>query len=305
MGAWSIGVVSGIGVGCVYALIAVAYNLVLVSCGVFNFAQSALFSVTLVCAFALERSGASPLLALAAAVLIGIGLGYASELLAVRRFLGRPALFSGVIGLTEETLVSTLGLSLAITALLALVFGSGSYLVRSYVPISPIHLGALLIQPIYLVMLAAAAGVGLGLEIFLKRTEFGLVTRTIIDDPDGAALMGANPRRVISSAFVAAGAMGAVAAFLIAPLTGASAFVGGSLNLYGFAALAIGGFGSFRGALFGGLVVGLTSQLAQVAFEPQWAQPAVFALLMAVLAVRPAGLFGRQGMFGARGARDV
>jgi branched-chain amino acid transport system permease protein len=300
LGTFEVGIVSGIGLGCVYAMVAISYNLVLASSGVFNLGQNGLMSGAVILSFILaQRMGYSPIVTVLIVIALGAIAGSLSELIAVRVFLRR----GGV--LAEETLVSTLGLGLIMTAIAGLLFGGDIHPVQSYVSAAPIVVAGIPLQPIYLIMLVSAASVGIALELVLRYTDLGLMTRAIIASPEGASLLGISVIAVVQGAFVAAGAMGALASFLIAPITSASTSAGDSVALFGFAALAIGGFGSFRGALLGGVVVGLVSAQAQVFIDPVWARPIIFALILIILALRPAGLFGKAGMFGARASREV
>jgi branched-chain amino acid transport system permease protein len=306
MSAIEAAIISGVGLGSAYALVGVAYNIVLASSGVFNLAQSSVITVAVVVAYVLAHSIGMPIwLIVPVVVALGGMAGVLSELIAVRRFVGRNVLHTGLVGLTEETVVTTLGLSLAMTALVQLTFGNDIHPVTSYVPLQPIVLVGILVQPIYIAITAVTALIAFAIEMVLLHTEIGLVMRAIIVDPEGASLLGTNVRRVVQVAFLIAGAMGGIVALLIAPITEASAFVGGSLTLYGFAALAIGGFGSFRGVIAGGVIVGLVSQLSQVFLATQWGGPAVLLLMLTVLLVRPAGLFGRAGLFGSQASREV
>jgi branched-chain amino acid transport system permease protein len=300
LGTLEIGIVSGIGLGCAYALVALAYNLVLASSGVFNLGQGGLISGgTILTVVFGETLGLSLPLTLILVVAIGAVAGSLSELVAVRAFLGARG------EIAEETLVSTLGLGLVLTAVAALLFGGDVHAVKSYAPLSPVFLGNVPIQPIYIVMLGVVIVVAGGIELVLRYTGIGLVTRAIIADPEGSSLLGISVIRVVQVSFIISGALAALAAYLIAPVTSASVYVGDSVALYGFAALAIGGFGSFRGAVLGGLIVGLGSVMAQVILAPDWSRPVIFLLLIVTLVLRPAGLFGRAGMFGARASREV
>jgi branched-chain amino acid transport system permease protein len=306
MRALEFGIVSGIGLGCAYALVALGYNVVVAACGVFNLAQSASISAGIVVSYWLLERFATPIwLALLATLIVGMVLGALTDAVAVRRFLGREVLHTGLVGLTEETLVTTLGFSLALNAIIVLTFGSGSFHFPDYLPSRPLVLLNLPIQPIYLLMVAVAVGAVALIEMFLRYTASGLVMRTTIVDPEGASLMGSNVGIVVVLAFVTGGALSGLAAILLAPLFGVSAFVGSSISLFGFASLAIGGFGSFRGTLVGGIVVGLTSQMAQVFLTPEWSAPLILILMLMVLIIRPAGLFGHQGLFGSRAVREV
>jgi branched-chain amino acid transport system permease protein len=298
-GTVELGLIAGIGLGSVYALLALSYNMILASSGVFNLTQGATITVGIVGSYVLSHRlglhGPSGLLVLAAA---GGALGFVTERLAVRPFLG------GSAQLGREVIVSTLGLGLTVTAIVALLFGQDSFLIQPYLPQGPLVVAGLNIQPIYIAMLIAAAAVALAMELFLYFTSAGIIMRATISDREGAGLIGVGVGRVIQLTFVLGGALGAVAGFLIAPVVSVSVFSGDTVALYGFAALTIGGFGSFRGSLLGGMIVGLLVGMTPVVFEPYWTRPIVYLALLVVLLVKPAGLFGLAETFGG-GARDV
>jgi branched-subunit amino acid ABC-type transport system permease component len=295
-----IGIATGIGLGSIYVLLALSYTLILASSGVFNFAQEALVTCGAVAAFVLGQRYGIPLLFVVGIIAMGGALaGLISDRVAVRPFLNRPG------SLTHEALVSTMGLGLVITAVVAITFGVDSEVVPSYVSPTPVRIGSVPVRPIYILMLAVAAAIALTLELVMARTRTGMVLRATILDREGAGLLGIDPGKVVAASFALAGVLGALAGFLIVPVTNASPFVGGQISVYGFAAMAIGGFGSFRGAMVGGIIVGLVVGITPVYLDPAWAQPLVYALLLLVLIVRPTGLFGTAGQFGSARLREV
>ena len=131
--------------------------------------------------------------------------------------------------------------------------------------------------------------VGVAAERLLVRSRFGKSLRAVADDADAAALCGVPARRVVVLAFVAAGLLAGVAGLLDAPGRAVGVDDGVVLGLHGIAAALIGGLGSLRGALAGGLVVGMVQALA-VQARPQYGALAPLLLLVVLLAVRPQGL---------------
>lgn len=131
--------------------------------------------------------------------------------------------------------------------------------------------------------------VGLAAERLLVRSRLGKALRAVADDPDAAALCGVPARRVIAVAFVAAGLLAGVAGLLDAPGRAVGVDDGVVLGLEGIAAALLGGLGSARGALVGGLAVGLLQAFA-VEIRPQYGDVAPLLLLVVVLALRPQGL---------------
>ena len=295
-----LGIAAGVGFGSVYAMLALSYNMMIGSSGVFNLAQGAIITVGVVGSYVLRHILGVPIpidiFILAAA---GGTLGLLAERVAVRPFFG--------IGthLAAETLVSTLGLGLALTAILSLLFGPNNYSIEEYVSSTPLMVGSLLIRPIFLVMLAAAIVVTVAMELFLRFTSAGIITRATIFDREGAGLMGISVERVIQLSFGVGGVLGAVSGFLIAPLISVSVFSGDSVALFAFAALTIGGFGSFRGSILGGMLVGLLAALTPVFLNSYWVRPVIYAALILILIAKPSGFLGQAGGFGGSAVRDV
>jgi branched-chain amino acid transport system permease protein len=246
------------------------------------------------------RSGWHPLLVVAVVMGIGALAGAFAELVGVRRILAtRPK------DVAHDTMVSTLGLGMAGNALVAILFGTNILPVESFVSANPVVISGVPIRPVYIVMPIVVLVVAVGVELVLRFTEFGIVTRAVIASNEGASLLGISVRTVVQGAFVASAIMAAVAGFLVAPVLSASAFVGESMMLFGFAAIAIGGFASFRGAMVGGLIVGLILGLTPAFMDPTWRGPLVWVAMVVVLFIRPAGQFGKGGQFGAASVRQV
>ena len=132
--------------------------------------------------------------------------------------------------------------------------------------------------------------VGVFAERFLVRSRFGRSLRAVADDPESAALCGVNAGRVILYAFVAAGLLAGLAGLLDAPGRAVSVDDGVVLGLEGIAAALLGGLGSLRGALVGGLAVGLLQAFAVYSAGAALQDVAPLGLLVVLLAVRPEGL---------------
>jgi branched-subunit amino acid ABC-type transport system permease component len=298
----AVAIVVGIALGCVYALVAISFNLVLAACGVFNLTIGGVITAGVIISYELgTNSGWPPILVALTVMAFGGVVGWVAEILAVRRVLAmRPK------DVAHDTMVSTLGLGMAMTALAAVLFGTNILPVDPYVSADPIVVADVPIRPVYLIMPVVVVAVAVAVELVLRRTEFGMVTRAVIASNEGASLMGISVNRVVQGAFIASGLMAGLGAFLIAPVTSASPFVGEQVMLFGFAAIAIGGFASFKGALFGGLLVGLVVGVTPAFLdEPSLRGPLVWALMVVVLFIRPAGLFGKGGQFGAAAVREV
>lgn len=295
-----LGLVTGLALASIYVLIAISFTLVLAASGVFNFAQGTIVMGGTILAFLFGVLFAWPPV-IAVAVIIGVGVlaGLLTHLLAVWPAIGRSRSF------THTTMLTTIGLGTAANAIIALIFGSDSHRVPSYVSDDPLAVFGIPLRPIYLVMIAAGVVVTFSIEWLVRRTELGHMFRATLEDPEGAQLLGIDTRKIIAFAFGLAGAMSAVAGFLIAPVIAASAFTAQELAFYGFAGMAIGGFGSFAGALVGGLIVGLIGGIVPAVGNPHVALPLLWLVVVAVLLVKPAGLWGAAGLFGSARLREV
>jgi branched-subunit amino acid ABC-type transport system permease component len=296
----ALSIVSGLALASIYILIALSFNILLAASGVFNFVQASIIMGGTILAYYVTAAWHLPLaVCLAFALVMGGAAGALTEVVAVTPILRRSE------DTVEIVLLTTLGVSLAADAVVALLFGADPRHVPSYVTDNPVHLGSLPIRPLYLLMIVVTlATVGLIL-VAVQRTSLGRTFRITLEDPDGAALLGINVPRVVRSAFVIAGALAAMAGVLIAPVTSASAFNSFPFVFASFAAMAIGGFGSVSGTLLGGGVVGLVSGLSAGLLRPAWTGPMLLAILVVVLLVRPAGLLGAPGLFGAARSREV
>lgn len=296
----ALGIVTGLALASIYILVALGFTLVIAASGVFNFAQGTLVMIGTVLAFVLVHAlGWHWVVAALATVSAGALLGLVTHTVAVRPALGRAHAF------THTTLLTTIGFATALGAATALVFGGDSQLVKSYVGDAPVHFASIPVRPIYLLVIASAAGVTLAIEWVLRNTAAGTVFRMTLEDPEGARLLGIDTGRVILATFALAGALSTLTGFLAAPVVSASAFNAHDLAFLGFAGMAIGGFGSFMGALVGSVVVGLIAGIAPVLADPHLVVPLVWCIVLCVLLVKPSGLWGAAGLFGAPRARDV
>jgi branched-chain amino acid transport system permease protein len=296
----TLGLVTGLALASIYVLIAVSFTLVLAASGVFNFAQGTIVMIGTILALVLGVHLGWPILAVTAAIcLLGAGAGVLTHLIAVWPVIGRTKSFA------HSTMLSTIGLGLAANALAALLFGADSQPVPSYISDSPITIGSIPLRPAYLLMIVAGILLTASIEIVVRKTVLGSIFRVTLEDPEGAQLLGIDTRIVILLAFAVAGAISGIAGFLVAPIISASAFTAQELAIYGFAAMAIGGFGSFAGALIGGAIVGVLTGVLPAVANPQVTLPVLWIVVVGFLVVKPSGLYGTAGLFGSANLREV
>ena len=282
-------VLAGISVGSVYALIAIGLNLTFWTTRTLNFGQGSLMMLCAMLVVFLASQGLAMALAVIGGLLVVAALG-----VFVERFTIRPALVAS--GGSMGWVVSTLGFGIVLQGVAAKYFGSQAmafpdvlFTAQAYVTVLGQHLS---LQ--YLVVLALSVSLILLLELFVRKTVWGQAVFAISLDPELALVQGMPVRLIILGSFVASSLLAGVAGILSAQIGGTvdPAF-GFDLVLFGFVAAVLGGMGSSVGALVGGLAVGLISKLVGGYISTAAEHAIAFALLMAMLALRPQGLLGR------------
>ncbi|MDA8046675.1 MAG: branched-chain amino acid ABC transporter permease [Actinomycetota bacterium] len=278
--------VAGLAVGSVYGLIGISYSIVYSSSGIFNVAQGNLLAVgILVAYYALDEWKIPQVLALLLIVAVVVALSLAEELLAVR-----PIVARGSGGITW--FISTLGFGLVVSTIAENIYGSKAVMaIPSAFGESPIRIGGVAIAPKFVASLGLLMIIGFGLEAFYRRSQIGTVMRAVAEDRDVAALRGIRVVRIGQLAFVMAGVITGLAAFVIAPIVSSDISLGLLYGLKGFIALAVGGFGSMRGAALGGLLLGVGEQMLDTYWSSNYEIVAGMGLILLVLAIRPQGLF--------------
>jgi branched-chain amino acid transport system permease protein len=270
----------GLAVGAVYALIGITYNVMFSASRVFSFTAGMLGMLGGVLgALFITKFGLPVVVGLGLVLACGVPIGVITEIVTVR-----PVLKS-----LEHHLyvLSTLAFALMVQQLVAIEWGTDAQPFPRLIPIGPGWLD----QQFWLPMLACAATI-LGLEFLYRRTLIGRAFVAISEDSYAARALGLPEQGLRVASFALAGIIGMLAGF-----TGAEmllAFFGNQsiLNFYGFVPVALGGMGSNRGAVIGGLALGLFQQAANFLLGGIFAAVAVFVVFIAILLVRPEGLAG-------------
>lgn len=277
-------VINGLASGCLYALLALGFTLIWKSAAAANFAQGDFAAVGMFAALTCRVLLGWPLLlSLAAAVGIGFGFGLLVERLAIR-----PILRSDPV----TKIIATLGVSIITSNALRLIFGASPRYFPPYLGEVPLRLGPLSLVPQNLWI----AGIALAAIVLLQRLYYGTILgkalRAVAERQDVAALMGINPTRMVALAFGLSAALGALAGIMLAPLIYVSSDLSFALVIKALLAAVIGGFGSYPGALLGGLLIGVLDNLAAFFISSELRDVISFSVLIAVLLVRPTGLMG-------------
>jgi branched-chain amino acid transport system permease protein len=276
---------AGLAVGSVYAIVALLLNLPLAQSGVFNIAQAQI----LVFGFFLSFTGIVMLelpvlvVVLACAVICG-ALGALTDVVAIRPL---------VKDSNHGTLVTTVGVLTVLEGVILVVWGPDARGVDFFGGTTAFtFLGGRMVPADVAVMVLAIV-LTMGLFLLTTKTRWGLGGRASIEDADTAKVRGVNVPLLRIGSLTLAGALAGAVAVVLASQVSISNEVGFRLLVYGFAALVIGGVGSLWGSLLGGIIVGLVESTSALYLGGQWSALLIFALLLAVLLIKPSGLFGR------------
>lgn len=276
--------VTGLATGALYAIVAMVFNIMFSTSKVLSLTTGhmamlgGVFGAWMITGLGLPWWLALPLTLLAGAV-----FGWLTETIAIRRVLA--------FGDDHLWVLSTLALGTIVQHLMALWWGTEP---KPFPRLIPQDFSAGPWDQKYWLPMALAAAMALGLALFYKRTMLGRVFTAVSEDPFAARARGIAVERVRALSFAMAGALGALAGFAAGQLTYAFFALGMWLTLSGFIALAAGGLGSNLGALVGGLLLGLLSAFGTYFFGAEYQQSVSVGILLVVLLVRPAGLFGKS-----------
>lgn len=275
--------ISGIVEGTVYALLALGFSLVYRVTGVINLAQGGFCILGALCAYSFEVTfGLPTIVAVLGAIAVVTAAGTA---------LGAVTFVPGLPRLSHSSmLMLTAGLLWSISGVTLLVWGSQPYSLPTFSGEHPVHVMGLLIPTQGFWVLGTAVVIVIGLRTLLMRSTLGQALRACAENPVAARLVGIGVPRMALLSFGLAAAIGATAGIMVAPLTNLQFDSGNNLTIYGFIAVAIGGIGSFPGAIAGGLLLGIVTQLATAYISSLFASALALGMLFVVLLFRPAGL---------------
>jgi len=303
---WSF-TVTGLANGSIYALVALGYTLVYGVLRLINFAHSEVFMIgTLAALFTLRGMGAADYgrtgVVLVAVIIVAFAASAGASAftgIVLERIAYRPLRRRNAPRLAF--LISAIGMSLFLQELVAVQFFNHSAIGRVPSGIFVLHKRTLFsvfdadIRVDQVLVVVAAILMMVALDQFVRRTRLGRGVRAVSQDMETARLMGVNIDRVIFLTFLLGGIMAGGAGLLYLITLERTTFnVGFFIGIKAFTAAVLGGIGNLRGALVGGLVLGLVENYGSAIFGTQWRDPIAFAVLILVLLFRPTGILGEQ-----------
>jgi branched-chain amino acid transport system permease protein len=293
--------IDGLTIGSIYGLIALGYTLVYGVLRLINFAHSEIFMIgtfaSLFTLHALGINGAQTGFALVGVIAIcALAAMAASGASAVilERVAYRPLRKRGASRLAA--LISAIGASFFLQEVFALRYGRDQLSVPRIMHKSVLaNIGSGEIRSDKVLVVGAAIVMAVALDFFVNRSRLGRGIRATAQDPDTAVLMGVNIDRVVMVTFLVGGLMAGVAAMLYDTFFEITQYnVGFLLGIKAFTAAVLGGIGNIRGALLGGVVLGLIESYGASILGAQWKDVIAFVVLIVVLMFRPTGLLGEK-----------
>ena len=277
---------TGLGIGAIYALVALGFVLLIRAASVVNFAQGE-FSML----------GAYFMVVLAT----GLGVPYLLSLpLAVAAMAGFGLLFAGATYWPLRhrgqlpVIISTIGASIFISNVVLASYGPEPAVLPNLFDGAGFELGGVYMDSQYIAIMVAAAAMVLLQYLIFERTLLGKKLQAVSQDKEMAGLLGIPVAGMVLFTFAYSAALGGLAGILVAPVLFVSVGMGALISLKAFAANIIGGFGNIPGAIVGGLALGVVETFGAAYISVPYKDALAFAVLLAFLLVRPQGLFGEK-----------
>ena len=284
--------ISGISLGSIYAIIALGYTMVYGIAKMLNFAHGDVIMVgAYICFYAVSRFELPPLLGVLLAMLVCTMLGMIIERLAYKPLRQAPSL---------AVLITAIGVSYLLQNSAQLLWTSSPKVFPNFFKVADqtgvkFFDGQLNVSYVTMVTIAACVVIMLVLTWFTGRTRMGKAMRACSEDKGAAQLMGINVNATISMTFAIGSGLAAIAGVLLCSAYPTLVPTTGSMpGIKAFTAAVFGGIGSIPGALLGGLLLGVIEIFSAAYISTQLSNAVVFAVLIVVLLVKPAGLLGKQ-----------
>lgn len=272
--------ISGISIGSIYGLVGMGFTLVFFVSKIINLAQGQLFVIGAMLFIVL-----SDFLPVFAAALLGI-LATAFLGVLVERWFIRPISNLPMI----NQVIMTLAVLITLQGLTMLVFGKKSLSAEPFVN-GAIQLGGINVLYQVLIIIAVVLATSYLLHFFLHKTAYGKALRACASNPESARLAGIQVKRMQMIAYGISGALGALSGIIVAPLLLVNYTLGLVIVINGLIASILGGLGSPKGALLGGLILGLFESFASGIFSSEYKDVLVLSFLLLLLIVKPKGIF--------------
>lgn len=278
---------SGLSTGSIYALAAIGFTLVWQAAQTVNFAQGEfVMAPAFFVLVALHVFGLPLWLALAFGLLMAvIVLGYLFKRLIVQPMGSNPGL---------SLIIATMALSILMKESVKNFYGAEAQPYPALFPQTTMRIGGAVISVQDILNLVVSILVVIGLTLFLNRTRTGRCMQATAQNPGVAEILGVDTKRMVLYAFLINAILAALASFLISPIYLAKFSNGEAIGIVAFIAAIVGGFNQIRGAIAGGLLIGVLDNLTATYITAEYRAALPLILLIGVILVRPQGLLGTK-----------
>jgi branched-chain amino acid transport system permease protein len=278
--------ISGLGLGSMYGLLALGFHVTHAVSNTVNFAQGSTMMLGAVLCFTFWVTLGWPVPVAVALALLGCAAwGVFVERVAVRPFVRRGS---------NSWLMATVALGIVLENVVLFSFGKDPRGMPSgFLTANAVTVAGIRIQLLQIMIPVVGLALALGLHLFFRNARSGKALLAVVQNADAARLMGVDTGRMISLAFALSGLLAGVAGILVAPLFTISSTMGTLFGIKAFAVAILGGIGNAWGVVLAGLIYGLAEALITALAGSTYTQIVTFTLVIVALVVRPSGLFGR------------
>jgi branched-chain amino acid transport system permease protein len=279
--------INGLALGSVYALLALGYTMVYGIIQLINFAHGEIYMIG---AFAGFYSASTLKLPLIPTLLVAMAVSALAGII-IEKVAYKPLRNSPRIAL----LITAIGVSLFLQNAMRLLVGSNPKPFPDLINAGSINIGSIQIEVKTILMFGVSALLVILLQFIVYKTKVGKAMRASSQDMEAASLMGINVDNTISLTFAIGSALAGIAGVLVAiSYPSITPYMGAMPGLKAFVAAVLGGIGSIPGALVGGIAIGLLETFSKAYISTNFSDAIVFAILIIILLIKPAGLLGKK-----------
>lgn len=278
---------NGIVLGSMYALVASGLSLIWGSLKMLNFAHGEYYMLGGYGLFLLLLWTGLPVWVAIPLVLVAVyAAGVASQRFLIQPLLDKP-------GWDVSPIIATLGISIFLQNLALRLLGERIQNIPYFIDGTLVLYGVRVAWQRLLILATAVAVIGV-FVVLLRTTRLGMALRATAQDRDAATIQGIDVYAIYAWTFGISAALAALAGAMLAPIASVNPWMGAALLGKAFVVCVLGGLGSLEGAILGGMILGTVESVAVVAWSSQWKDVVSFLVLIAVLWIRPSGLFGTK-----------
>ncbi len=276
--------VSGIMVGCIYALVSLGFNIIYSASGLMSFANGDVFMLGAFISFTISSMLNLPFLVsllISLIIMFFFGMG-------IERSIVTPMLKKGAKRF--NIVLATIGLSILLQNAAMLIFGSSIKSVPSPMGEDILHVGDVYINPQYLLIMGVSIVAIVALYFMMQKSKLGKSLRAATQDPMAASVMGINVAFTVRFTWALAAVFSSLAGILLSPVYGVYYRMGATISTKGFAAAVVGGYGNMYGSIVGGLLLGVAETIVSGYLDSAYKDVFSFGILVVVLLTMPTGI---------------